>query len=77
MIHAPKFKDETKYLTSEGWGLGEPCWYCYVDHGGYLFYACALTIDEAQSRAKQLVEAIDAGKSYQELKMLMHSWRPA
>jgi hypothetical protein len=76
MISAPQFKDESKYLTQEGYGLGVPCWYCRVDFRGYIFYACALTPKEAQSRARQLEDAIDAGKTSTELSELIQTWRP-
>jgi hypothetical protein len=76
LISAPIFKEESKYLTNEGWGLGEPCWYCRVDFRGYIFYACALTPEEARSRAEKLEEAIAAGKSPTQLHEMIEEWRP-
>jgi hypothetical protein len=74
VISAPEFKPEDKYLTNEGWGLGEPCWYCIVEEDGLILYACALTPEEACIRAGQLESAIRDGKDYFELKAMMSKW---
>lgn len=74
MIHKPRFKDETKYLTAEGWPLGTSCWVSTVEAGDFIFHACGLTEAQSYSRAVRLESAILGGASYDDALRMMSKW---